>query len=392
MSLKLSHRSVMPIFRALGFLRMANQRIAQGEDIIRLEAGQPSKGAPQAAIERATAALLKDPKQGYTESLGIPALRKRIARWYKDEFQFDVDYQNIAVTFGASGAFLLSFLTVFDAGDTVALAAPAYPAYRNILKTLGINVLEIPTDASTYFQPTLAQLKALNPIPDGLIITSPSNPTGTIIAEDDLKAIAQWCEENGVRIISDELYQHVTFDRPVNTIGHHSKSAIIINSFSKYFAMTGWRLGWMIMPSDVIARAETLADSLFVSPPTMSQYVALEAFEHKDVLDGYVEAYRENLAILLTELPKIGFRKLTAPYGAFYIYINVSEYTNDSDAFCLKMMDEIGLSITPGTDFDPERGNVYIRISFAGAKNDIIRACDRLKNWDFLKEHHAKKA
>lgn len=380
MSLKLSNRSDIPVFRVLDILRVVNERVAAGEDIIHLEAGQPSVGAPKAALEAAMKAVIDTP-MGYTEATGTPALKARIAQYYDDEYGVKVDPKNIIITIGGSCGLSLSFLATLDPGDTVAMAAPAYPAYRNILKALGCVPVEIQSTLEDHYQPTIKTLEALPEKPKGLIIGNPSNPTGTIIGKEDLAQITAWCQSHGVRLFADELYQGITFGEKCDTVLRTSKEAISINSFSKYFAMTGWRIGWVVLPDDVVDRVKRLAESLFVAPPTLAQYVALHAFDHTDVLDDYVARYKKNLEILNAELPKAGFTKLSKVGGAFYMYADISDLTDDSEAFCRGLLDQAGVAITPGTDFDLERGHQTIRMSFAGSTESIAEACKRIQNF-----------
>ena len=384
MTLKVSKRSDISVFRVLDILRVVNERIAQGEDIIHMDAGQPCDGAPQEALEHLVNVMNEQPRLGYTEATGLPVLRQRIARWYQEQYGVDVTPDQVALSVGASGAFLLTFLSVFEAGDKVALAAPGYPAYRNILKALDIEPLEIETTVQTNYQPTIEDLERTHanegPI-EGLIIASPSNPTGTILSPDELKAICEWCEKNEVRLIADELYHRVTFEDPAETILRYSETGIVVNSFSKYFAMTGWRLGWVVLPTNLAPRIKAMAESLFVSPPAPSQHVALEVFNHKDKLDEYVLKYKKNLEILREELPKAGFDKLSDTKGAFYLYADISHLTDDSEKFCKDLLDTAKVSMTPGVDFDTQRGHQTIRISFAGPVEEIREACRRLKNW-----------
>lgn len=384
MVFKISQRSDISVFRALDIMRIANERIAAGENIIHMEAGQPRDGAPLAALEHLKNILNGDPRQGYTEAIGIPALRERISDWYKQQYDLDIGKERIVISMGASGAFLLTFLSVFEAGDKVAIAAPGYPAYRNILKALDIDPVEIPTTLDTNYQPTLEHLDALlddHGKLDGLIIASPSNPAGTILSPEELKGISDWCENHGVRLIADELYHGVTFEDPAETALRFTQNGIVINSFSKYFAMTGWRLGWIVLPADLAPRVKALAESLFVSPPTPSQHVAQKVFDHTDVLDGYVERYKTNLEILKRELPKAGFDKLSDTKGAFYLYADIAHLTDDSEAFCKELLEGPKIAMTPGVDFDTERGHQTVRVSFAGPTEEIEEACERLKKW-----------
>lgn len=381
MTLKRSGRSDIPVFRVLDILRAVNERCAAGEDIIHLEAGQPSFGAPQAALDQALEIVKNNPCMGYTEALGLPALREKIAAWYKTRYDLDIEAARIAVTLGASGGFLLAFLSAFDAGDKVALACPGYPAYRNILMALDIEPVEIATTLETGYQPTAAHLQNLGTDIDGLIIASPSNPAGTIIPPEELKRLADYCNENGIRMIADEIYHGVTYGAETQSLLKYTDNAVIVNSFSKYFAMTGWRLGWLVMPEDLAPRIKALAESMFIAPATLSQYVALETMNHSETLDGYVESYRENLEILERELPAMGLDKYVPSKGAFYLYIDIGDFTNDAEAFCRRMLDEAGVACTPGVDFDPQRGHQTMRLSFVGDKKCIEIACERMKAW-----------
>lgn len=381
MALKRSNRSDIPNFQALDILRQVNESIAGGADIMRLEAGQPSVGAPPQALEYAKEMIARDPRQGYTESLGMPLLRDRIALYYRDQEGLDLSYENIALSAGSSAGFILAFLAAFDAGDTVALTTPTYPAYRNILKSLNIKVLEIETTPASNYQPTVEILSNIDQRIDGLIIASPSNPTGTIIDSGELERIVRWAEEKGVRLVSDEAYHGITYEKPAKTLLHYTKSGIVTNTFSKYFAMTGWRLGWLVLPDDLKDRVKKLAESLFVSPPTLSQHVAYKIFDHLDVCDDYVKTYRANRDLLKTALQESGFDSLSAAQGAFYVYADVHNLTNNSQLFCKKMLAEAGVSTTPGVDFDLQRGNGTIRLCYAGATQEIEEACRRLKAW-----------
>lgn len=380
MSIKLSHRSDISVFRVLDILRIVNERVAAGADIIHLEAGQPSVGAPQAALDYA-ADILRSGNLGYTEATGMPALKARIAQYYKDRFKVEVNPKNVVITIGGSGGLIMSFLAVLDVGDTVAMAAPAYPAYRNILQSLGCKVVEISATLEENYQPTIAKLEALPEKPQAIIIGNPSNPTGTMINQKDLEALTHWCQSHGVRLIADELYNGITYGELCDTVLRTSHEAISVNSFSKYFAMTGWRIGWLVLPDDVVDRVKRLCESLFVAPPTLAQHVALKCFDHLDVLDGYVARYKKNLEILKTELPKAGITKLSHVQGAFYLYGDISDMTDDSEAFCRGLLDQAGVAITPGTDFDLTRGHQTFRMSFAGSTEDIIEACKRINNF-----------
>ena len=379
--MKVSKRSDIPMFRALDILRQVNERTAKGIDVRRMGAGQPNVGAPQAALEYAISKIVSDPRQGYTEAVGMPALRERIAAHYQKTYGVSVDPKNIVVTAGSSSGFILGFLAAFDAGDRVAVTTPTYPAYRNILKSLNIEVVEIESREQDNFQPTLDLLQNCGQSFDGLIINSPSNPAGTMIDEGELKKISAWCAEKGIRLVSDEAYHGITYGKKAQTALKYSDHALVLNTFSKYFAMTGWRLGWMVLPSELADPVKKLAENLFVSPPTISQHLAYKIFDHLDVLDGYVENYRKNREILMAELPKANIPRFTNASGAFYVYADVHHLSNNSDEFCRRMLDEAKVSTTPGLDFDLTRGDGTIRICYADEQQNIIEACQRLKNW-----------
>jgi aspartate/methionine/tyrosine aminotransferase len=381
MTLKLSSRSDIDSFRALDNLRIVNEKIAQGADIIRLEAGQPCFGAPDAVLKYAREMIQNDPRQGYTDALGMRLLRDRIAVYYRDTYGHDLSHERIAVTAGSSAGFIMAFLAAFDAGDTIALCTPTYAAYKNIIKSLDLHVIEIQTTAATNFQPSLALLENSKKKFDGIIINSPSNPTGTLIDPAEFQKIAQWCDQKGVRLISDEAYHGVTYETKAETALKFSDNVIVLNTFSKYFAMTGWRLGWVVTPPDMAGRMKRLAESLFVAPPTLSQHAAYKVFDHTDILDGYVAHYRQNRDILKTALPQIGFDKLSQADGAFYLYTDISAYTDNSEAFCKDLLDEAGVSATAGVDFDSARGHQFMRISYAGSADDMRAACVRLDYW-----------
>ena len=380
MALKIARRGAVPPFIAMEVLRDANERAARGENVLHLEVGQPSTGAPRAVIEAAKRALDRE-QLGYTEALGIPPLRQRIARHYRDMYGVSVDPARVIATTGSSGAFLLSFLAAFDPGDRVALAAPGYPAYRNILVALGITPLNLLTGAETRFQPTPALLDQVDGRIDGLIVASPSNPAGTMIDADSFRRLYEYCQARQIRLVSDEIYHGITYGMRPTTALALAEDAIVINSFSKYFSMTGWRIGWMIASTDLLRPIECLAQNLFISPPTLPQIAASAAFECGDELDANVRRYAENRALLLDRLPRAGFDRLAPADGAFYIYADVSRLTNDSGEFCRRMLAETGVAATPGLDFDAERGHQFIRFSFAGSAADIAAAASRLLEW-----------
>lgn len=380
MALKVAKRGQVAPFIVMDVMRAANEREVAGENIVHMEVGQPGTGAPSGVVEAAVEALRTE-RLGYTDAFGIPPLRAAIRAHYRDTYDIDVPVERIAVTTGSSGAFILSFLSAFDEGDRVALAAPGYPAYRNILISLGIEVVEIPVGPDTNFQPTPDLLAEGGGRLDGLIIASPSNPTGTMIDADGLKALYDYCATEGIRVISDEIYHGITYEAPAETMLRFGDDAVVVNSFSKYFSMTGWRLGWMIVPDEMVRAVECLAQNLFISPPAVSQYAAVAVFDCDGELQENLQRYAENRTLLLRELPKAGFDKLASADGAFYIYADVSAMTNDSAAFCQAMLAETGVAATPGADFDPERGHLFVRFSFARDPADIAEAARRLIDW-----------
>jgi len=378
--MKISKRGNVPPFFVMEVMRAAFERERQGLEVLHLEVGQPSTGAPKGVLEAAQAALIAD-KLGYTDALGIPPLRAAIARWYQDRYGVDVPAGRIAVTTGSSGAFQLGFLAAFDPGDRVAMASPSYPAYRHTLTAIGVEPVEIEAGPETGFQPTVAMLEKLDRPVQGLIVASPANPTGTMLSRAELTALADWCAKNGVRLVSDEIYHGLTYGQEAVTAAAVSPDALVVNSFSKYFSMTGWRLGWMVVPEALVRSVECLAQNLFISAPTLSQMAAVAAFDCTGELDGHVARYARNRELLLRELPKAGFDRLAPADGAFYVYADVSEMTDDSEAFCKRMLAETGIAATPGIDFDPARGRRFVRFSFAGSEATIAEAARRLIEW-----------
>jgi len=380
MALKIAQRGLVPPFIVMDVLRAANDREAAGEEVLHLEVGQPGTPAPE-PVRAAAKAALETARIGYTDAMGLRSLRARIARSYRETYGVELDPGRVIVTTGSSGGFLLSFLASFEPGDRVALAAPGYPAYRNILTSLGVEPVLLPCDLEHRFQPTVELLDRVAPPLDGLILASPSNPTGTMLGRAELSDLADYCAARGVRLISDEIYHGITYEALAVSALELTDDAIVINSFSKYYSMTGWRLGWMVLPEDLLRPVECLAQSLFISPPTLSQIAAEAAFDCRAELDGYVAAYARNRALLLRELPKAGFDRLAPADGAFYLYADVSRLTNDSQDFCRRMLAETGVAITPGIDFDPERGHRFVRFSFAGLEAEMGQAAARLAAW-----------
>ncbi len=380
MAIKAAARGAIPPFMVMEVMRAAGEREAAGGEVLHLEVGQPSTSAPSGAIAMAKAALDAD-VLGYTEAFGLRELRAAISAHYKTFYGLDVPLERIIVTTGASGAFVLGFLAAFDPGDRIALALPGYPGYRHIATAVGLEPVPIEAGPETRFQPSVALLDAIEGPIDGLVVASPSNPAGTMLSPDDLAELAVYCDHRGIRLVSDEIYHGICFGYDAACAATYSETAIVINSFSKYFSMTGWRLGWMVVPEDLLRSVESLAQNLFISPPALSQRAALATFDCYDELDANVARYARNRELLLEALPKAGFDRLAPADGAFYIYADVSAMTNDSEDFCRRMLGELGVAVTPGIDFDPGRGNAFVRFSFAGSTEDMAEAARRLQDW-----------
>ncbi|MEE8172096.1 MAG: aminotransferase class I/II-fold pyridoxal phosphate-dependent enzyme, partial [Alphaproteobacteria bacterium] len=351
-----------------------------GAEIMHMETGEPVSGAPAKVIEAAHAAL-DGAHLGYTEAEGNPKLRARIAQHYAEYYGHGVAPEQVVVTTGASGGLLLAFLAAFDVGDRIAMAEPSYPAYRNTLAALGLQSVGLPAGPQTRFQPTVELLKALKKPVEGLIIASPSNPTGTMIPRSEFEAIATYCDGEGIRIVSDEIYHGITYGQRAQTVLAYTAKAIVASGFSKYFAMTDWRLGWMIFPPELVRPVVRLAQNMFISPPALAQYAAVTAFDCRAELDANVARYAENRKVLQHALPEAGFGDLAPSDGAFYVYADVSRLTNNSQEFCREMLKATGVAATPGIDFDTARGNRYVRISFAADSDTVLRAADALIHW-----------
>lgn len=379
MVLKVAKRGRIPPFIVMDVMQAAARREAEGAHILHLELGQPASGTPRGVIEAARIALAHEPL-GYTLALGLEKLRARIAVHYRDWHGIAVDPARIVVTTGSSGGFVLSFLAAFDEGDRVALADPSYPGYRNILLALGIEPVGLPAGPETRFQPTVELLERAGRV-DGLIVASPSNPAGTMIDDGEFARLVQYCRARGIRLVSDEIYHGISFGRRAATALATDPDALVINSFSKYFSMTGWRIGWMVCPPDLARAVECLAQNLYISPPTLAQHAALAAFDCTAELEANVARYGESRALLLEGLPAAGLDRIAPADGAFYLYADVSALTNDSEEFCARMLNEAGVATTPGIDFDQGRGRAYLRISYAGATEDMARAIERLARW-----------
>jgi aspartate/methionine/tyrosine aminotransferase len=377
-------RAGIPPFYVMDVWLAAAERQRTHGDLVNLSAGQPGAPAP-GPVRAAAAAALANDRLGYTVALGIPELRAAIARSYLDRHGIGVDPDDVVVTTGSTGGFLLAFLACFDVGDRVAVTSPGYPCYRNILSALGCEVVEVPCGPDTRFQPTAQMLADLRPGITGVVVASPANPTGTVIPPAELAAIASWCAAEGVRLISDEIYHGLVYPGAAATscAWETSRDAVVANSFSKYFAMTGWRLGWLLVPPELRRAVDCLTGNFSICPPALAQLAAIAAFTPESIAeaDALVGDYAINRELLLRGLPQIGLDRLAPADGAFYVYADVSEFTTDSLSFCSKLLDETGVAIAPGVDFDTVAGGAYVRLSFAGPASDIDEALRRVGPW-----------
>lgn len=373
-----SRRGEVDAFIVMDVMEAARQAEEAGRRIVHMEVGQPGTGAPQAARHALAEALEAGPL-GYTVSLGLPALRERIAQLYDEWHGLQIDPSRIVVTAGASGAFILAFSALFDTGDRVGLGLPCYPSYRQILSALDITPVGIRTRAETRFQPRPADLEGRDL--QGLLVASPANPTGTMLDKSELAALAEACSSRDIALISDEIYHGLSYDRPAVTALSVTDEVYVVNSFSKYFSMTGWRVGWMVVPEDHVRRVERLAQNMFICPPHASQVTALAAMECEDELEENVARYARNRARLLSGLPRAGFDRLAPADGAFYVYADVSHLTNDSRAFAAEILAEADVAVTPGLDFDPEEGLQTLRFSYAGPEEDMDLGLERLEGF-----------
>jgi aspartate/methionine/tyrosine aminotransferase len=381
---KVALRAGVPPFYVMDVWLAAAERQRTHGDLVNLSAGQPSAGAP-ARVRAAAAAALDNNQLGYTVALGIPELRAAIARDYLDRHGLTVEPDDVVVTTGSSGGFLLAFLACFDVGDRVALASPGYPCYRNILSALGCEVVELPCGPETRFQPTTQMLAGLDPVVAGVIVASPANPTGTVIPPEELAAIATWCADTGVRLISDEVYHGLVYEGAPETscAWETSRDAVVVNSFSKYYAMTGWRLGWLLVPQELARAVDRLTGNFTICPPSLSQVAAVAAFTPEAIAeaDARLRHYAVNRKLLLDGLRSIGLERLAPTDGAFYVYADVSDFTADSLSFCSNLLADTGVAIAPGIDFDTVHGGSFVRLSFAGPTSDIEEALRRIEPW-----------
>jgi aspartate/methionine/tyrosine aminotransferase len=377
-----SARSAVPPFMVMDVMAAAARLEAQGRRIVHMEVGQPAAGAPAASIAAVRAALAVGP-HGYTETLGIASLRRRIARAYTEWHRLDVDPERIVVTTGSSAGFMLAFLAAFEPGDRVAVAVPGYPPYRHILAALGCEPVLIETSAETCWSITGEDLLAAHrarPL-KGVVVGSPANPTGTMMTTQALAELIRCAEASGITVISDEIYHGLDYAFAAESAARISSDAIIINSFSKYFCMTGWRIGWMVVPPSLLRAIERLQQNFAISVPTLSQIAAEAAFDARAELEDIKHGYEDNRRILLDGLPRAGLNSFLPVDGAFYLYADVSQFSNDSFDFATRMLEQAGVAATPGVDFDPLRGRQFLRLCYAGARDEMREAVERIGNW-----------
>jgi len=372
--MRISRRGVVDPFIVMDVMEAARAAEAAGRDVVHMEVGQPGTPAPRAAREAARRALDASPL-GYTVALGLPELRERIARHYAETCGVRVDPGRVIVTAGSSGAFLLAFLALFDPGEAVVIGEPGYPSYRNILSALGVEARGVPTGPETRWQPGPGDLGDAA----GMLVASPGNPTGTVLGREALAALARACEATGAALISDEIYHGLTYEGRATSALEVTDEAVVINSFSKFWSMTGWRIGWMVVPEDLVRTIERLAQNLFICPSHVAQVAALAAMDAHEELEANRAVYARNREILLEALPEAGFGRFAPPDGAFYVYADVTHLTRNAAEFCREMLARTGVALTPGNDFDPTRGGNFVRFSFARGTEEILEGARRLK-------------
>ena len=377
-NMRVSRRSYVDPFIVMDVMESARLAEAAGRHIIHMEVGQPGTGAPKAAtaaLERA----MEEEALGYTVALGLPALRARIAQLYGDWHNVDLDPERVVVTSGSSGGFILAFTALFDTGDKIGIGAPGYPSYRQILRAMDLVPVDLPAAPENRLQPVAEDFRDLDL--QGLMVASPANPTGTMLDKPAMSALIDAAGEVGASFISDEIYHGIEYEAKAVTALEITDEAYIINSFSKYFSMTGWRVGWMVVPKDHVRTVERIAQNMFICPPHASQVAALAALDAPEELDRNLEVYRANRALMLKGLPEAGFDRIAPPDGAFYVYADVSAHTDDSLAFAAEILEKAGVAVTPGLDFDPMRGHQTLRFSYARSTEDIAEGLRRLKSF-----------
>tara|TARA_Y100000589_G_scaffold318606_1_gene346278 strand:+ start:578 stop:1729 length:1152 start_codon:yes stop_codon:yes gene_type:complete len=376
--MKNSVRGSVDPFIVMDVMEAASKKEKAGYEVVHLEVGQPGTSAPEMAKERVKNSL-SDSTMGYTVALGIPELREKIADLYKRWYKIKVDPERVIVTPGSSGAFILTFTGLFDVGDKVGIGSPGYPSYRQILKALSLNTTTIKTFSDNKFQPVAADI--IDNCLDGLLVASPANPTGSMLNKGDLEKLTDACKMKQTVFISDEIYHGIEYESRAVSALEVSNDCIVINSFSKYFSMTGWRLGWVVVPKNHIRQFERLAQNMFICAPHISQVAALGALDAYDELDSNLKMYEKNRTMLIEKLPRMGLKNFAPPDGAFYFYLDVSEYTDDSVTFAKSILDEVQVAVTPGIDFDPERGLKTIRLSYACSSSDLKEGLKRLEKF-----------
>ncbi|NVO55579.1 aminotransferase class I/II-fold pyridoxal phosphate-dependent enzyme [Rhodobacteraceae bacterium B1Z28] len=373
-----STRSGVDPFIVMDVMEAARRAEEAGRHIIHMEVGQPGTGAPKGAVDALAKAMQQAPL-GYTVALGLPALRQRIAQLYGEWYNVDLNPERVVITPGSSGGFLLAFTALFDSGDRVGIGAPGYPSYRQILKALGLVPVDLPTAPENRLQPVSADFAGLDL--QGLMVASPANPTGTMLNHASMAALIEAAQGQGASFISDEIYHGLEYEAKAVTALELTDECYVINSFSKYFSMTGWRVGWMVVPEDQVRVVERIAQNMFICAPHASQVAALAAMDCEEELQANLGVYRQNRALMLQGLPKAGFTNIAPPDGAFYVYADVSDLTDDSRAFAAEILDKAGVAVTPGLDFDPQRGHTTLRFSYARATADIQDGLERLRTF-----------
>jgi len=374
-----SARSSVPPFHAMEMAGLATAREATGASVVHLEVGQPWSPAPAAVLAAAARALERD-RIGYTNASGLLSLRKRIAGHYQDWYGVELDPTALVITAGASAGFTLAFLACFDPGDRVGVVEPGYPCYRNTLLALGVEPVAIAVGPESRWAPTPELLDRAGPL-EGLVVASPSNPTGTVLARERLAEVVEWCRAHDTQLISDEIYHGITYGQRAESALALSSDAIVVSSFSKYFSMTGWRLGWITAPRAVMEAVERFQQNLYICAPALSQHAAVAAFDCAEELDGHVARYAHNRQVLLEGLASAGLTDRAAADGAFYVYADVSHLTDDSRLLCRRWLEEVGVTTGPGIDFDLARGHQFVRFSYSGNADDIADGCRRLAAW-----------
>ena len=374
----LSKRGQVSNFIVMDLFEEAQSLSKKGKKIIHFEAGQPTAKLPNSAFKEALNKI-KTTNVSYTSPVGLDLLKKKISNYYLKKHKTKIDHKKIIITFGSSGAFILSFLSAFDKGDTIGVTVPNYPAYKNMIKAFDLRMKPIFCNSERNFEynfKNICRYKNLN----GLLISNPLNPTGAVIKKEEIKKISSFCKKNKIRIIADEIYHGIDFSENTETFFKYNNESIIINSFSKYFLLTGWRVGWLICPDNLYTSIKNLAPNLFVAPPTISQYVALSALDYDKYLKKIVNTYRENMELLYKNLPKIGFQPVIKPEGSFYLYADITKISKDSEKLCKNLLKKYGLVLTPGIDFDSIEGKKYVRFCYSYPKKDIIKGIKKLNS------------